>query len=291
MKTMTSMTGFGHGEQRDGGAQITLEIRSYNNRYLDLSINLPYSLKQLEPRVREFLSAHIQRGKVEFSLSMIELEEQSDVLVDHMRVSTYLKAIGDLRRMAGIRRKPTLGDLLGLEGVLKTVSRKDPEVLWSHVAPLLEKVFADFDRSRCVEGEKTEKDIRRCAAEIQRAVTAIEARVPEIETKIKEGLRQKFKDLLGEGIDESRILAETAVQLMRSDVNEEVQRMKAHLESLQDSISGGGALGKRLDFLCQELGREINTIGSKSMTLEIDQAVIAVKDSLEKIREQLRNVE
>jgi len=115
--------------------------------------------------------------------------------------------------------------------------------------------------------------------------------VPEIESSIKEGLRERFKDLLGEGVDESRILTETAVQLMRSDVNEEVQRMKAHLETLQDSLGRDGQQGKRLDFVCQELGREINTIGSKSISLEIDQAVIAVKDSLEKIREQLRNVE
>jgi uncharacterized protein (TIGR00255 family) len=288
---MTSMTGFGHGEHRDSATNMTLEIRSYNNRYLDLAINLPYGLKQLEPRVREFLAARIQRGKVEFYLSMIELEEQSEVLVDHARVRTYLTAIEELRRLGGIRKRPGLSDLLGLEGVLKTVSRKDPEVLWTQISPFLERVFMDFDKSRAVEGEKTEKDVRRCVAEIREKMKVIEAHVPEIETRIKEGLRQRFKELLGDGVDESRILAETAVQLMRSDINEEVQRMKAHLESLEETLGRGGSLGKRLDFLCQELGREINTIGSKSMTLEIDQSVIAVKDSLEKIREQLRNVE
>ena len=288
---MTSMTGFGHGEHRDSRVHAVLEIRSYNNRYLELFFNLHYSLKQLEPRLREWLSARMQRGKVEVFLSVTELEEDCEVIVDHARVRTYLAALGELRTLAGIREKVGLGDLIGLEGVMKTESRKDPEALWAIVSPLLEKVFAEFDRSRAAEGRKTEADIGRCAEDIRARVRAIEAKVPEIEAKIRDGLRERFRELLGEGIDESRVLAETAVQLMRSDINEEVHRMKSHLESFQDSLGREGPQGKKLDFVCQELGREINTIGSKSMTLEIDQAVIAVKDSLEKIREQLRNVE
>ena len=288
---MTSMTGFGHGELRDEKLQMVLEIRSYNNRFLDLSINLPYSMKQLEPRVREFLSARVQRGKVEFYLSVIELEEAMEVLVDHERLRTYMDALEQLRRTAGVKEKPALSDLIALDGVLKTVSRKDPEALWQTLVPLLEKVFADFDSSRAAEGRRTEEDIRRITADIRDNLRLIEARVPDIETRIREGLRDRFRELLEDGVDESRILAETAVQLMRYDINEEVQRMKAHLESLSEALDQKGPQGKRLDFVCQELGREINTIGSKSVALEIDRAVIAVKDCLEKIREQLRNVE
>jgi len=288
---VTSMTGFGHGEHRDSRVQMTLEIRSYNNRYLEVFANLPYSLKQLEPRIREFLSGRMQRGKVELYLSLTELEDESEVVIDHARVRAYRAALDDLRRSAGIRERPGLAQFVALDGVLKSVSRKDPEVLWALVVPLLSKVFADFDASRVSEGRKTEQDIRRCALSIHEALKTIEARVPEIEAKIKTGLRDRFRELLGDGVDESRVLAETAVQLMRSDINEEVQRMKAHLESLDDALDRPGPHGKKLDFVCQELGREINTIGSKSMTLEIDQAVISVKDSLEKIREQLRNVE
>jgi uncharacterized protein (TIGR00255 family) len=288
---MISMTGFGHGEHRDERVQMVLEVRSYNNRFLELGINLPYSIKQLEPRVREYLSARVQRGKVEFYLSLTELEDSSDVVVDHARVRTYTAALEELRRLAGIRERPTLADLVGLEGVLKTVSRKDPEALWALVLPLLEKVFAQFNASRSVEGKKTELDLRKCASDIQERLTFIQAKVPEIEVKIKTGLRDRFRELLGEGVEESRILAETAVQLMRGDINEEVQRTRGHLESLQEALGAGGPQGKRLDFVCQEIGREINTIGSKSMMMEIDQAVIAIKDSLEKIREQIRNVE
>ncbi|MGA2641663.1 MAG: YicC/YloC family endoribonuclease [Spirochaetia bacterium] len=288
---MTSMTGFGHGEHRDSRVQMVLEVRSYNNRFLELSINLPYSIKQMEPRVREYLSSRIQRGKIEFYLSLTELEDSSDVIVDHARVRTYTAALEELRRIAGLRERPTLAHLIGLEGVLKTVSRKDPEALWTLVLPLLDKVFAEFDATRIAEGRKTEMDIRKCAAEIRERMSAIETKVPDIEVRIRTGLRERFQELLGDGVDESRILAETAVQLMRGDINEEVQRTKAHLESLQEALGMNGPQGKRMDFICQEIGREINTIGSKSMMIEIDQAVIAVKDNLEKIREQIRNVE
>ncbi len=288
---MTSMTGFGHGEHRDEQVRMTLEIRSYNNRVLDVFANLPYSLKQMEPRVREFLSARMQRGKVELYLSVVELEDESDVVIDHARVRAYRAALEDLRRSAGVRERLSLAHFVALEGVMKSVSRRDPEALWAQVEPLLARVFVDFQASRVAEGKKTEEDIRRSAGAIREALALIEAHVPEIEARITTSLRERFRDLLGDGVDESRVLAETAVQLMRSDVNEEVQRMKAHLESLDEALGQAGPQGKRLDFVCQELGREINTIGSKSVSLEIDRAVIAVKDSLEKIREQLRNVE
>ena len=288
---MTSMTGFGHGEHRDSRLHMVLEIRSYNNRYLELAINLPYSLKQLEPRVREYLSTRMVRGKVEFYLGVTELEDDSEVYVDAGRVRAYVNALAELKRISGARDRIALSHIIGLEGVMKSESRRDPDTLWQMVLPLLDRVFADFNASRIAEGRKTEADIRRSAEAIRGQVALVEARVPEIEIKIRDGLRDRFRELLGEGVDQSRVLAETAVQVMRSDVNEEIQRMKAHLDSLFDALGREGAHGKRLDFVCQELGREINTIGSKSVMLEVDQAVIAVKDGLEKIREQLRNVE
>ena len=288
---MTSMTGFGHGEHRDSRIHMTIEIRSYNNRYLELAINLPYSLKQLEPRVREYLSARILRGKVEFYLGVTELEEDCAVYVDPARVRSYVTALEELKRLSGVRERIGLAHLIGLEEIMKTESRKDPEAFWEQTLPLLEKVFAEFNASRAVEGRKTEQDIRRCAEDIRAQVVMVEAKVPAIEAKIRDSLRERFRELLGQGVDESRVLSETAVQLMRSDVNEEIQRMKGHLGTLFEALGKDGSHGKRLDFICQELGREINTVGSKSVMLEVDQAVIAVKDSLEKVREQLRNVE
>jgi uncharacterized protein (TIGR00255 family) len=288
---MTGMTGFGHGEFQDKRGRMTLEMRSYNNRYLDLFLNLPFNLKVLEPRIREYLSARILRGKVEVYLGVSELEEEVTVSVDEERVRMYVEAINRLKRISGIREKTRLSHLTGLEGILKSEIKRDPDALWNLLLPLFDKVFEEFRHSRAIEGKKTEDDIRKLAEQIGAHLARIEAAVPAIEAKIMQGLRDRFKELLGEGVDETRIMSETAVQLVKSDINEEIQRMKAHLESLFDAVGKEGSHGKRLDFVCQELGREINTIGSKSMMLEIDQAVIAVKDVLEKIREQLRNVE
>lgn len=288
---MTSMTGFGHGELQGARGRMTLEIRSYNNRYLDLFLNLPFNLKVLEPRIREYLSARIQRGKIELYLSVSDIEEDLAVSVDPDRVRMYVDAVNELKRLAGIREKTRLSHLSGMEGIFKTESKRDPETLWSLLLPLLEKVFGEFRDSRVAEGKKTEEDIRKLAEQIRASVSIVEAAIPAIQAKVMQTLRDRFNELLGDGVDEARILAETAVQLVRLDINEEIQRMKAHLESLFDAVGKEGSHGKRLDFVCQELGREINTIGSKSMMLEIDKAVIAVKDALEKIREQLRNVE
>jgi uncharacterized protein (TIGR00255 family) len=288
---MTGMTGFGHGEHRDEKVHLVLEMRSYNNRFLELYLNLPYGLRPLEPRFRELLSSRIQRGKVELYLSMTELESEAEVHVDHARVRAYLDAMEELKHLSGSRERVSLSHLIGLEGVLKSESRRDPEDLWQLVLPLLEQVLAELQRSRDVEGAKTGADIRRLAEEVRARVVLVEAAVPQLEERVRESLRQRFRELMGEGVDEARIMAETAVQLVKCDVNEELQRLKAHLETLFAALDAPGAQGKRLDFVCQELGREINTIGSKSTLVEIDAAVIAVKDALEKIREQLRNVE
>lgn len=288
---MTGMTGFGHDEHRDEKVHLVLEMRSYNNRFLELYLNLPYALRPLEPRFRELLSARIQRGKVELYLSMTELESEAEVHVDHARVHAYLDALKELKRLTGSRERVSLSHLIGLEGVLRSESRRDPEELWQLVLPLLERVLAELQRAREVEGRKTGADIRRQAELIHGQVATIEAAVPRLEDRVREALRQRFHELLGEGVDEARVMAETAVQLVRCDVNEEVQRLKAHLDTLTSALDAPGAQGKRLDFVCQELGREINTIGSKSTIMEVDAAVIAVKDALEKIREQLRNVE
>ncbi len=288
---MTSMTGFGHGELQGARGRMTLEIRSYNNRYLDLFLNLPSNLKVLEPRIREYLSARIQRGKIELYLSVSDIEEDTAISVDPDRVRMYVDAVNELKRIAGIREKTRLSHLAGMEGIFKTESKRDPETLWTLLLPLLEKVFAEFHDSRAAEGKKTEEDIRKSAEQIRASISTVDAAIPAIQAKVMQTLRDRFNELLGDGVDETRILAETAVQLVRLDINEEIQRMKAHLESLFEAIGKEGSHGKRLDFVCQELGREINTIGSKSMMLDVDKAVIAVKDSLEKIREQLRNVE
>lgn len=294
---MRSMTGFGFAEARSERVHIGIELKSYNNRYLDLGVNLPAAFSPLEPRLREYLSARIARGRVELSVRVVEYHEEVSVLVDRNAVRSYAKALRELAREAAVSTDIELTHLLMMEeiiasnGLLKVDRSPEIEPTWTLIEPLLERVFGDYDRSRLNEGRQTERDILSHLSRVEGSTTRIKGHAGELESLIKKNLKERFEELLGDGYDESRVLAETAVQLVRSTIAEEINRIETHLASFRAALESDEPVAKRLDFLCQELGREINTIGSKSTILEVNQAVIEVKDSLENIREQLRNVE
>jgi uncharacterized protein (TIGR00255 family) len=288
---MKSMTGYGHSEYKDEKKQVVVELKSYNHRYLDIFVSVPSYLGPLEPRIREFVASRIERGKVEVYLKLREYEEELTVYVDRQAARNYLAELKGLKKATGVRGKPRLSHLLRMEGVLKTEKEVDVESLWQVVEPLLEKSFQEFDTSRQVEGEKTEKDILSHMDAIETGLAAIEEKSDYLEEKIQDDLRERFQQLLGEGVDENRVYSETAVLLVRYNINEELQRIKSHLSRFRTLASEERVVGKKLDFVAQELNREINTIGSKSVLVEINQTVIDIKNSIEKVREQLRNVE
>ncbi len=288
---MISMTGFGYREYQDDNVHITLEIKTLNNRYLDLIVNLPGSLGVLEPRIRTALQDRFRRGRVECHIRVRELAEDLLVRVDEEAARAYADALRTLSDAAGVTDETRLEHLLGLEGVLKTERRRDPEALWERIAPLLEEAATDVRTDRQKEGDRLEQDIREQIALLSACTAEVEARAPEMETKITDTLRERFREVLGDEAEERRILAETAAYLVRYDINEEIVRLKSHFASFDEIAADGEPAGKRLDFLCQELGREVNTIGSKSTLVEINRTVVTMKDALEKIREQLRNVE
>jgi uncharacterized protein (TIGR00255 family) len=251
-----SMTGFGFGEHRDEKRHVVMTMKSYNNRFLDLFVYMPPSLAVLEPAVR-----------------------------------AYAQALRELAREAGIRERLRLSHLLKLEGVIRSETESDPQESWPALEALLEATFQDFDQERAREGQATLEDLLSILAGIEEGVTRIEALAPVMQEKPRTDLRARFREVLGDGLEEGRLLAETAVLLARSDFHEELMRVRAHLESFRTTAGSSGAVGKKLDFLCQELGREVNTIGAKNALLEVDALVVALKDGLEKIREQVRNVE
>jgi uncharacterized protein (TIGR00255 family) len=156
---------------------------------------------------------------------------------------------------------------------------------------LLGRTFQEFDRTRAQEGEATQRDVLAILAAFEAQLTLIEGLAPQLEERLKNDLRARFQEVLGDTVEEARLLTETAVLLARSDIHEELVRIRAHLASFRSTVAEGGAVGKKLDFLCQELGREVNTIGAKNALPEVDAAVVTLKDALEKIREQVRNVE
>lgn len=288
---MKSMTGFGYQEYTDQENQIVISLKSYNNKYLDIFTSIPQPFLQLEPRVRDYLNSRIYRGRVEFSLTLRELQEDTEFILDRKAVENSMKGLTGLVEAAGLNEQIHLSHLLRIEGLLKPCKTRDIEALWIKILPLLDKVFADFDTSRLIEGDKTKEDIERQAGILLEGIEFIESKADALEDYFKKTIRERFTEVLGDLVDENRILAETAVLLVKYAINEEIVRLKSHLKQLMSSLADQQPNGKSLDFLCQEMGREVNTVGSKSCLLEINQRVIQMKEALERIREQVRNVE
>jgi uncharacterized protein (TIGR00255 family) len=285
------MTGFAYREHRDERHKITITMKSYNNRFLDILIYLPSFLNPLEQKIREFLAKRVSRGRVELYLKAVELNQAAEIAIDPAYVESYMRALRQLADAAGIRDRIRLSHLMRIEGILKAEQSLDLDAYWLDLQPILALVFQDFDELRQAEGEATGKDISELLGRIEADIAKIEAVAPQLEEKIRNDLRNRFEDLLANGVDENRILAETAVVLMKSDIHEELIRSRSHLQNFKKTLEESGAMGKKLDFICQELNREFNTIGAKNLLVEVDGAIVALKVHVEKIREQLRNVE
>ncbi len=288
---MKSMTGYGYSEFQNEKMDIALELKSYNSRYFELNIYLPSFLSALEPLLRNFINEKIERGKVELSVRIKEIEEDSVVSLDKNIALAGVSALKQLAEIAGTGETVNLSHLLRVEGIIKKVRNRDTDYFWKTLKSVLEESYRQFDSSRTEEGKKSKEDILNQIEIVLNTIKIIENYSLAIEEDIKKNLRERFQQMLGDNIDESRIYAETALMLMRFSINEEIVRMKCHVESFINEVrSGNSQIGKKLDFICQEINREVNTISSKSFKVEVSQAVINAKDALEKIREQVRNI-
>lgn len=288
---MISMTGYGYREYQDDKVHFSLEMKSYNNRFLDISLNLPASLSPLEGALREIPASRLRRGRVDVFLRMRELEEELVPHIDENAVLAYAESLEKIRTIAGVSGSLTLGDLLSMDGLMKIEKRRDLDEYLRLLTPLFHEVLEELCASRAREGASTEQDILEQISLLEEQLEGIKSFAPQVEEHISRTLKTKFQEVLGDKIEEDRILAEIAVQLVRFDINEEIKRLGCHLESFKTIAAENEGPGKKLDFLCQEMGREINTIGSKANMVEISRLVVNMKDGLEKVREQLRNVE
>ncbi len=288
---MKSMTGYGSAEHRDESLQLTVEIKSYNNRFLDLSFYLPSYLGSLEPSLREYLGDRISRGKVEASVRITEFQDPSEITVDEGLARRYVCGLEELRAICGSEEPIRLEHVAGLEGIFRARRERDAESYADMVESALGRAFEVFETSRIREGARTKEDVLLHMGTIGKELERVAAFSPRIRETVLENLRSRFTELLGDGIDESRVMSEAALLLVKFDVNEEIQRLRSHLQAFADIAAGGEPCGKKLDFICQELNREVNTLGSKNILLEVDASIISMKDGVEKIREQLRNVE
>ena len=288
---MKSMTGYGWIDTQNESVQMSVELKSYNNRYLDINVNLPSFMSPLEPEIRAYLKERIVRGRVELYIRVKELEEDLDVILDTNVVSAYKKALLQIADAAELEEKPLLSHFLHLDGVMKVVKKRDIEKYRTILFENLENGMVQYNDSKVKEGDATWEDIMSNIDIIWKSQKIIQNRESDLEDLIKNNIKERFQQLLDDNIDENRILAETAILLMKYGIGEELSRLSSHLEQFCNTLHRKQPVAKKLDFLSQEMNREINTIGSKSNMIEISQAVIEAKEAVENIREQLRNVE
>lgn len=287
---MKSMTGFARREVETPYLKGSLTVKSYNNRYLEISVFLPPYLAALESRFRDAVSASVIHGKVEVSLRVREVSEAPRVLVDSAAISEVASALRAAAEAAGIQDPIRISDILSFDGVVSFERNIDADAAWTALEGPVSECLAEFNRDREREGRSTREDIEGKLGIIEDSVRIVESEAPAIEAVIRGNLAARFREVLGNAVDENRVLQEVASYLARHTINEEIVRLRSHLAAFRTAMDDPGC-GKKLDFLCQEMNREANTIGSKNILARIGEAVVSLKDAIENVREQVRNVE
>ncbi|BDF70925.1 hypothetical protein CE91St41_18460 [Oscillospiraceae bacterium] len=289
-----SMTGYGRGEAVLNGRTITVELRSVNNRYLDCTVKLPRIYVFAEDAIKARVQQHISRGKVDVFIS-IGQSEAGDVKISVNKpvADGYYAALCALRDTYGLRDDISVGLLSRFQDVfLVEKTQEDLEAVSADLCQVLELALADFDAMREREGEKLLQDVRGRADTIAALTAQVEERAPGIVRDYRAKLEAKMAEVLqNTQLEASRILTEAAIFADKVAVDEELVRLRSHLSQLEHMLSAGGAVGRKLDFLIQEFNREANTIGSKCGDIETARVVVDIKAEIEKIREQIQNIE
>ena len=288
---MTSMTGYSYVETSTETSTVSVEIKSVNSRFLDLTINLPPYLNQLESSFRAIISEKVVRGKIDVYIRVKETESDIEIAADTNAAKAYLDAIKKIADATGYSSDIPLSLIISQPGVLNTNQNYDVEKYNQMIRPVLKEALDKFCADRKREGENLKKDLLSKLSKLEECAAFFKEWQPKMESNFKDQITAKFKELLADQVDENRIMTETAAMLVKYTINEEIVRLHSHLAAMKTEIENNPAPGKKLDFLCQEANREINTIGSKNQFAEVGAMVIASKDSLENIREQAKNVE
>ena len=288
-----SMTGFGAAEGSVAGGRLRVEIRTVNHRYFNLSPKLPSDLGGLEGDLRERLRREFDRGHVAVQLRWAEYPERAGGLaVDLDRARLVTARLRELQSALGLAGDVTLELVARQPEVLSTTSEAAVEVPWADVEPVVAQAAAECRAMRAREGEALAGELRHRLELLDQSVQVIATRAPERLLRERDRLRAAVAELLdGRAVDETRIAQEIAFQADRLDITEELVRFRAHVAAVREALASPRPVGKQLGFLAQELGREVNTMGSKANDAEIAQHVIAMKGELEKFREQLENLE
>lgn len=295
-----SMTGYGRARDVVGNYDVTVEIKSVNHRYLELFIHMPRAYAQLEECVRNVLRNQIIRGKTEVNINIRAVEDKSRTIgIDRALLADYLEVLGGAAEEYSLPNDLTASTLLRLPDVVSAEKEEDDvKEIWVSVEPVLSAALSDFVAQREKEGRFLADDILEKCGQIEQRVGFIQQRAPQLVEEYTQKLRDRISQLLG-GVspDEQRLLTEVAVMADKMAVDEEIVRLGSHTRNFADIFrqglegSGPSPLGKKVDFIVQEMNREINTTSSKIGDLEVTMQAIEVKNIIEKIREQIQNIE
>lgn len=291
---LRSMTGYGKATAVLPSKEIEVEIKSVNHRYLDLNYRMPKYLSFVEERIRGMVSEYTTRGKIDISINIKTGEESNKtIVVDRELAAQYMKAFHEIAEVTGLEEEISVMRFMNTDVMRIEHAEQDDEELWQEIQPVLKEAFTNYNELRGLEGERLKNDILAKTDEILQYVAQIEVISPETVKAYRERLYNKVRDVVSTmvEIDESRILTEVAIYTDKTCVDEEIVRLKSHVEAVRRMFNEGGAIGKKLDFIIQEMNRETNTIGSKANELKIAEIVIEVKNTIEKIREQIQNLE
>ncbi len=289
-----SMTGYGRGEDTVNGCTITVELRSVNNRYLDCNVRIPRLYLFAEEAVKARVQSVISRGKVDVFVTMDSAGAgQVRVTVNRAAADGYHAALKELAELYGLSDDFSVSLLSRFpEVLLAEKAEEDVEQRARDICAVLDKALADFDGMRTREGQRLQEDILARAAAIEEKVALVEARSPQTVAEYRARLEERMSEVLANTqLEPARILTEAAIFADKVAVDEETVRLRSHIAQLRELLSRGGAVGRKLDFLIQEFNREANTIGSKCSDIDIARQVVDIKAEIEKIREQVQNIE
>jgi uncharacterized protein (TIGR00255 family) len=291
---LKSMTGFGRGEYQEEGKEFLVEIKTVNHRYSDVFVKIPRHISFLEDRVREMVSKSISRGKVDVYVSFEDYSDDSkNVVFDEPLAKTYIKALETLRDEYGLQDDITVSLVAKFPDILRVEkNEEDGEKLWLLLKVAVEKAVESLISMRTIEGQGLKNNLLERANYIEGVLKEITERAPNVVKEYKTKLENRLKELLEQQtVDETRLATEVAIFADRASIDEEIVRLGSHIGQLREALNMEQPVGRKLDFLIQEMNRETNTIGSKANDLIITRHVVDIKSELEKVREQIQNIE
>ncbi len=293
---MKSMTAFGNAEKAGPAGTVTVEIRSFNSRYLDISLRAPHGLLPFEDKVRGLISEKVSRGRIEIMIRLhVEENQTTQFQIDEAKAKDYHAALVKLKDLLDLADTPISLDLIvSAGGIINPLEiEKDYSIFWPVVAECINEAVSDLDRMRTKEGDIIGRDFGRRIDLLEKIISKIENESQDLLLHYRQRLSERVA-ILTEGIvelDRSRVTQEAALLADRSDISEEIVRVQSHIEQFRKLVSSDAPSGRKLNFLMQELNREFNTIGSKTAKADVAHLVVDAKSELEKIREQVQNIE